>query len=238
MRGINQTGLRPEPPASACGDPTAPRRSRRGALCAASIRRGCAPNPRRPLAGTPQPRAAPAEARCARHQSDGAAPRTPGVRLRGPHSPAPLPPRRAVRALGAWPLSVRRGVHRGLPSARARACGTLRRHDPDPHTDTARRPARAGAARRRGAGAGGRGARNPPRAAAAGRRSRGTSSRSCSARARSATARARWRRCRSSPTRRCARGRGPSAAAWWRARCRRGTSTGTSACSGSRTTHR
>ena len=63
---FNQTGLRPEPPASACGDPAAPRRSRRGALCAASIRRGCAPNPRRPLAGTPQPRAAPAEARCAR----------------------------------------------------------------------------------------------------------------------------------------------------------------------------
>ena len=32
---FNQTGLRPEPPASACGlDPFAPRRSRRGALCA------------------------------------------------------------------------------------------------------------------------------------------------------------------------------------------------------------
>ena len=28
--------------------------------------RGCAPNPRRSLAGTPAPRAAPAEARCAR----------------------------------------------------------------------------------------------------------------------------------------------------------------------------
>ena len=31
---FNQTGLRPEPPASARGDPCAPRRSRRGALCA------------------------------------------------------------------------------------------------------------------------------------------------------------------------------------------------------------
>ena len=66
VRGIHQTGLRPEPPAFACGDPTAPRRCRRGALCAASIRRGCAPNPRRSLAGTPLPRAAAAEARCAR----------------------------------------------------------------------------------------------------------------------------------------------------------------------------
>ena len=27
MLGFNQTGLRPEPPASACGDPFAPRRS-------------------------------------------------------------------------------------------------------------------------------------------------------------------------------------------------------------------
>ena len=99
VRGINQTGLRPEPPAFACGDPVAPRRFCRGARCAASIRRGYAPNPRRSLAGTPSPRAAPAEARCARHQSDGATPRTPGVRLRGPRRPAPLPPRRAVRAL-------------------------------------------------------------------------------------------------------------------------------------------
>ena len=32
-------------------------------------------------------------------QSDGAAPQAPGVRLRGPLRPAPLPPRRAVRAL-------------------------------------------------------------------------------------------------------------------------------------------
>ena len=32
-------------------------------------------------------------------QLDGATPRTPGVRLRGPLRPAPLPPRRAVRAL-------------------------------------------------------------------------------------------------------------------------------------------
>ena len=114
MRGIHQTGLRPGPPASACGDPTAPRRYRRGAPCAASIRRGCAPDPRRPLAGTPQPRAATAEARRARHPSDGAAPRTPGVRLRGPHSPAPLPPRRAVR-----------GIHQtGLrPGPPASACG-------------------------------------------------------------------------------------------------------------------
>ena len=31
---LSQTGLRPAPPASACGDPFAPRRSRRGALCA------------------------------------------------------------------------------------------------------------------------------------------------------------------------------------------------------------
>ena len=41
----------------------------------ASVRRGCAPHP-----------------------PDGAAPQTPGVRLRGPLRPAPLPPRRAVRA--------------------------------------------------------------------------------------------------------------------------------------------
>ena len=34
MRGILQMGLRPKPPAFACGDPFAPRRSRRGALCA------------------------------------------------------------------------------------------------------------------------------------------------------------------------------------------------------------
>ena len=32
--------------------------------------------------------------------SDGAAPRTPGVRWRGPYCPAPLPPSRAVRGLG------------------------------------------------------------------------------------------------------------------------------------------
>ena len=63
---FHQTGRCPEPPAFACGGPTAPRRSRRGALCAASIRRGVAPNPRRSLAGAPLPRAAPAEARCAR----------------------------------------------------------------------------------------------------------------------------------------------------------------------------
>ena len=46
------------------------------AFGAASSRWGCAPSPRRPLAGTPAPRAG--------HQSDGATPRTPGVRLRGP----------------------------------------------------------------------------------------------------------------------------------------------------------
>ena len=46
----------------------AERATRRGSRPAlpASIRRGCAPNPRRPLAGTPALRAAPAEARCAR----------------------------------------------------------------------------------------------------------------------------------------------------------------------------
>ncbi len=134
-RRFIQTGLRREPSASACGDPTAPRRCRRGALCApctgcagASFRRGCAANRRRPLAGTPQPRAAAAEARCARLapaapalHSDGAAPRTVGVRLRGPHSPAPLPPRRAVRALHRL---RRRFIQTGLrrePSASA--CG-------------------------------------------------------------------------------------------------------------------
>ena len=115
--GFHQTGLRPglrpEPPASACGDPFAPHRFRRGALCAASFRRGCAPNPRRPLAGTPSPRAASAEARCAQLHSDGASPRTPGVRLRGALRPAPLPPRRAVRALGctgsrSWRCGARR----------------------------------------------------------------------------------------------------------------------------------
>ena len=114
-------GLRPKPPASACGDPTAPRRCRRGALCApcagcagASFRRGCAANRRRPLVGTPQPRAAAAEARCAQLPSDGAAPQAPGVRLRGPHSPAPLPPRRAVRSF----------LQMGLrPKPPASACG-------------------------------------------------------------------------------------------------------------------
>ena len=34
LRGVSQMGLRPKPPASACGDPCAPRRSRRGAPCA------------------------------------------------------------------------------------------------------------------------------------------------------------------------------------------------------------
>ena len=53
-------GLRPKPPASTCGDPFAPRRSRH-------YSDGAAPRtPRRPLAGTPSPRAAPAEARRAR----------------------------------------------------------------------------------------------------------------------------------------------------------------------------
>ena len=56
-------GLRPKPPASACGGPFAPRRSRRAAPCAAW---GCAPYSRRPLAGGASPGAAPAEARCAR----------------------------------------------------------------------------------------------------------------------------------------------------------------------------
>ena len=63
MRGITFLGLRPKPPAAASGDPFAPRRTRRGPPCGALPSWGCAPNPRRPLAGTPSPRAAPAEAR-------------------------------------------------------------------------------------------------------------------------------------------------------------------------------
>ena len=115
MRGLLQTGLRPEPPASACGDPFAPRRSRRGAPCAASFRRGCAPNPRRPLAGTPSPRAAPAEARRARPPSDGAAPRTPGVRLRDPFAP------RRSRRGAPCAASFRRGC---APNPRRPLAGT------------------------------------------------------------------------------------------------------------------
>ena len=127
--GFHQTGLRPEPPASACGDPCAPRRARRGAPCElpsdgaaprtpgvrlrgplrpaprpprrtvrASIRRGCAPNPRRPLAGTPAPRAAPAEAhRAGFHQT--------GLRPEPPASACgdPCAPRRARRGAPCAP---------------------------------------------------------------------------------------------------------------------------------------
>ena len=46
--------------------------------------------------------------------SDGAAPQAPGVRLRGPHSPAPLPPRRAVRGINQTGLR---------PEPPASACG-------------------------------------------------------------------------------------------------------------------
>ena len=66
-------GLRPKPPASASGDPFAPRRACRGPPCGPgddcfSARRppttwGCAPNPQQALAGTPLPRAALAGAR-------------------------------------------------------------------------------------------------------------------------------------------------------------------------------
>ena len=105
VRSFLQTGLRPAPPASACGGPFAPRRYRRGALCAASFRRGFAPHPRRPLAGAPSPRAATAEARCARLRrlrrrfiSDGASPRTSGVR----------PTRRGCASRGAAPAGASR----------------------------------------------------------------------------------------------------------------------------------
>ncbi len=143
-----QTRLRLAPPAAACGGPS-PRAAAAEALCAASFRRGCAPNPRRPLAGTP--RAAAAEARRARLHSDGAAPRTPGVRSRGPFAPrrsrrgapcaasfrrgfapnprrslagalrpAPLPPRRAVRSFIQTGLSPEPPAFaRGGPSPRA-----------------------------------------------------------------------------------------------------------------------
>ena len=88
-----QMGLRPKPPASACGDPCAPRRSQPQSDGA---------SPRTPgvrLRGPFAPRRS-------QPQSDGASPRTPGVRLRGPLRPAPLPPRRAVRALRSLHIST------------------------------------------------------------------------------------------------------------------------------------
>ena len=123
--GFLQTGLRPEPPASVCGDPVAPRHSRRGAPCApcgvcmvggADSFRWTGRRAESPASacGDPAPRAASAEPCCARPPSDGASPRTPGVRLRGPHCPAPLPPSRAVRDL----------LQTGLrPEPPASACG-------------------------------------------------------------------------------------------------------------------
>ena len=134
-RRFSQAGRCPKPPACVCGGPCAPRHSRRGAPCApcagwagASVRRGVAPSPRRPFAGAPAPRATPAEARRARLapagpalQSGGALPRAPGVRLRGPLRPAPLPPRRAVRALRR--LGRRFSQAGRCPKPPACACG-------------------------------------------------------------------------------------------------------------------
>ena len=132
-RRCHQTGLRPEPTGVRWAGTPAPRatpaEARRARLAPAApalpIRRGCAPNPRRSFAGTPAPRATPAEARRARLApalpSDGAASRTPGVRWRGPLRPAPLPPRRAVRAflLGTHPGFVHPRV-RPLPGGKLR----------------------------------------------------------------------------------------------------------------------
>ena len=87
-------GLRPKPPAAASGGPCAPRRVRRGPPCGPLPLGGYAPNPRRPLAGAPAPRAASAELRCARlgdgrvdarrplriQPLSGVAPQTPGSR--------------------------------------------------------------------------------------------------------------------------------------------------------------
>ncbi len=127
--GFIQTGLCPEPPASARGDPM-PRAAPAEARCAGFIQTGLCPGPPASACGDPiAPRRSRRGALCGLHSdgalprtpgvrlrgphaprrsrrgalcglhSDGALPRTPGVRLRGPHRPAPLPPRRAVRAL-------------------------------------------------------------------------------------------------------------------------------------------
>ncbi len=90
--------------------------------CAALVTWGCAPNPRRPLAGTPSPRSAAAGPRRARPGGRtppccrpppyftvggfflllqlGAAPQTPAGHSRGPLRPTPWPAGHAVRGLG------------------------------------------------------------------------------------------------------------------------------------------
>ena len=96
--------------------------------CAAFVTWGCAPNPRRLLAGTPSPRAAAAGPRRARPGGRtppccrpppyftvggfflllqlGAVPQTPAGHSRGPHCPTPWPAGRAVRGLGDGHLHV------------------------------------------------------------------------------------------------------------------------------------
>ena len=108
-------------------------------------------------AGIERVRHAPSS-RTPRLQSDGAAPRTPGVHLRGPLRPAPLPPRRAVRALRSLhglrrrllalqssppaPVAAQPTLARSL---RRSAAQTPSRSRPD--TARARSPARTGSCR-------------------------------------------------------------------------------------------
>ena len=116
------TGLRPEPPASACGGPFAPRHSRRGALCAASFRRGFAPNPRRLLAGAPSPpRRSRRGALCAASFRRGFAP-NPRRLLAGAPSPraAPAEARWCAPCAGCAGASIRRGF---APSSRRPLAG-------------------------------------------------------------------------------------------------------------------
>ena len=98
-------GLRPKPPAAASGDPRplrpAPRPPWR-TVCGITTW-GCAPNPRRPLAGTPSPRAASAVAHCVRHYHL-------GLRLKPPAAASgdPFAPRRVRRGAlcAALPLGA------------------------------------------------------------------------------------------------------------------------------------
>ena len=71
---------------------------------------GCAPNPRRPLAGTPSPRAASAAAHCVRHYHLGLRPKPPAAA-----SGEPFAPRR-----------VRRGALYALSAGRLTGLGATR----------------------------------------------------------------------------------------------------------------